>query len=129
MALVLAGNYNNQVEAADYYLGVYHNGQNAYLDSSSIRVTNHYNNGYHSGDTYTCTVKAVWSGSNSYDTVHYEIYVGQTVTLHKNGEKVFQTIRAKDPHYLEKNPVENNLVRYFEKRSEQEWSSVPERIQ
>ena len=52
MALVFAGSQNN-VEAADYYLGVYHNGQEAYLDSSSIRVTNHYNNGYHSGDTYT----------------------------------------------------------------------------
>ena len=60
--------------------------------------------------------------------MHYEIYVGQTVTLIKNGEEVFRTIRAKDPHYLEKNPVENNLVRYFEKRSEQEWNSVPERI-
>ncbi|MBR1647932.1 MAG: hypothetical protein IJ685_14385 [Selenomonadaceae bacterium] len=128
ITLLFAGSYNNCVEAADYYLGVYHSGQEAYLDTSSIRTTNEYTQGWHSGDTYTCTVRAVWSGSNSYSTVNYEVYVGQTVTLYKNGEEVFRTIRAKDPKYLDKNPVEYNLVRYFEKLSQQEWSSVPERI-
>ena len=128
VALLVVGSYNNRAEAADYYLGVYHSGQEAYLDTSSIRTKNEYVNGYHEGDTYTCTVKAVWSGSNSYDVVHYRVYVGQTVTLYKNGEEVFRTIRAKDPNYLEKNPVEHNLVRYFEKLSQQEWSSIPERI-
>ena len=128
ITLLFAGSYNNRVEAADYYLGVYHSGQEAYLDISSIRTTNHYTQGYHSGDTYTCIVKAVWSGSNSYDTVHYEIYVGQTGTLYKNGEKVWQTIRPKDPNYLKNNPVENNLMNYFGRLSQQEWSSVPERI-
>ena len=128
VALLLAGSYDNFAQAADYYLGIYHNGQEAYLDTSSIRTTNHYTQGWHSGDTYTCTVKAVWSGSDSYDTVNYEVYVSQTVTLYKNGIEVYRTIRAKDPNYLEKNPVENNLVKYFEHRSQQEWNSVPERI-
>ena len=84
VTLLVAGNYNNRVEAADYYLGVYRNGQEAYLDTSSIRTKNEYVNGYHEGDTYTCTVKAVWAGSNSYSTVSYEVYVGQTGTLYKN---------------------------------------------
>ena len=73
-------------------------------------------------------MKAVWFGSDNYDIVHYKVYVSQTVTLYKNGVEVFRTIRAKDPRYLEKNPVENNLVRYFARLSQQEWNSVPERI-
>ena len=128
VALLVVSSYNNRVEATDYYLGDYHNGQEAYLDTSSIRTTNEYQNGYHSGDTFTCMVKAVWRGGKSYDAVQYRIYVGQTVTLYKNGEEVYRTIRAKDPNYLKNNPVENNLVRYFEKLSQQEWNSVPERI-
>ncbi len=128
VAFLLVSNYNNFAEAADYYLGVYHSGQEAYLDTSSIRTTNHYTQGYHSGDTYTCIVKAVRPGSSSYDTVHYEIYCGQTVSLDKNGERVWQTIRAKDLNYLEKNPVENNLVKYFSKLTDENWSEVPERI-
>ena len=128
VTFLFVGSYNNLVQAADYYLGVYHSGQEAYLDTSSIRTTNHYNNGYHSGDTYTCDVKAVWSGSGNYDVVRYEVYVGQTVTLIKNGEKVWQTIHPKDRNYLKNNPVENNLVRYFEKLSSQNWNSIPERI-
>ena len=128
VALLVAGSYDNRAEAADYYLGVYHSGQEAYLDTSSIRTKNEYVNGYHEGDTYTCTVKAVWRGSNSYSTVSYEIYVGQTGTLYKNGEKVWQTIHPKDPNYLKNNPVENNLLSYFGRLSQQEWSSVPERI-
>ena len=126
-ALILISRCNS-VEAADYYMGAYHNGQEAYLDSSSIRTKNEYVNGYHDGDTHTCIVKAVWPGSNSYDVVRYEIYVGQTVALYKNGEKVYQTIHAKDPNYLKNNPVENNIVRYFEKLTTQNWNSVPERI-
>ena len=59
VALLLAGSYDNFAQAADYYLGIYHNGQEAYLDTSSIRTTNHYTQGWHSGDTYTCMVKAV----------------------------------------------------------------------
>ena len=128
MLIFLSDIEDNSVEAADYYLGVYHNGQEAYLDTSSIRTTNHYTQGYHSGDTYTCIVKAIWSGSDNYDSVRYEVYCGQTVTLLKNGEEVFRTIRAKDPDYLDNNPVENNLVKYFSQLTIQNWDSIPERI-
>ena len=112
IAFVAIGSYNIRAEAADYYLGVYHSGQEAYLDTSSIRTTNEY--------TYTCDVKAVWAGSDSYDVVHYRVYIGQVVTLYKNGEEVYRTIHAKDPKYLDKNPVEHNLVRYLGKLSQQE---------
>ena len=128
ITLFVFGGYDNRVEAVDYYLGVYHSGQEAYLDTSSIRTRNEYVNGYHEGDTYTCIVKAVWRGSNNYDTVRYEVYVGQTGTLYKNGEKVWQTIHPKDPNYLTNNPVENNLMMYFGKLSQRNWHSIPERI-
>ena len=37
VAFIVIGSHNNFAEAADYYLGVYHSGQEAYLDTSSIR--------------------------------------------------------------------------------------------
>ena len=125
--LTLSG-FQTNAEASDYYLGVYNSGQVAYLDTSSIRIENHYVQGYHEGDTYSCTVKAVWPDSDEYEKIHYEIYVGQTESITKNGEQVWQTIRAKDPNYLEKNPVEASLLRYFYKKHESDWKNTPDRI-
>ena len=126
-ALVCLIFQHSRAEASDYYLGEYPNGQIAYMDTSSIRVTNHYSNGYHDGDTYTCIVKAVDPGSDRYDKVHYEIYVGQTESIKKNGIKLWQTIRG-DAHFLENNPVEAALLKYFEQRHKEDWKKVPERI-
>ncbi len=115
-------------EAAGCYLGTYHDDLEAYLDTSSIRTTNHYDSGCHSGGTHTCSVKAVWFGGGGCNIVNYEVYVGQTVTLCKDGVEVFRMIHAKDPKYLEKNPMEKNLVTYFENLTSRKWSSVPEQL-
>lgn len=127
MALFLMVASQNQTEAADYYLGEYANGQVAYLDTSSIRTENHYVQGYHEGDTYRCTVKAVWLDSNQYDRISYTIYIGQTEMIEKNGTRVYQTMRG--PHnYLDENPVEYALVKYFTKVHTDDWHKVPEHI-
>ena len=129
IVLLVVGSYNNHAEAIDYYLGVYQSGQEAYLDTSSIITKNDYVNGSHRGDNYTCTVKAVYVENNSYDIVHYEVYVGMTVIfLYKNGEEVFRTFHSRKTNYLEENPVEHSLVNYFVKLTEQNWNSVPEHV-
>lgn len=117
----------NQAAAEDYYVGEYHDGRAAYLDTSSIRVENHYTQGYHEGDTYSCVVKAVNSSSGKYDYINYNFYVGQTESIYKNGERVYSTMKG--PHdYLANNPVENKLLKYFYKRHEDDWNKVPKQI-
>ena len=117
-----------QVEAADYYLGEYPDGSVAYLDTSSIRVTTHYSNGCYDGQTYACSVKAVYSNSDQYDRVPYEIYVGQTCSITKNGKRVWHSFRAEDPGYIERNPVEKKLVDYFIQVNKVDSRKVPQQI-
>lgn len=120
---------SNNVEAATYFLGDYPNGSSAYLDVSSITIENNYRNKYHEGDTYRCIVNAYYEGTDEYDVNHYEIYIGQTANIIKNGEKVWQTIRAKNPKYLDENPVERNLLKYLAQKQQREWRYVPEVIE
>ena len=115
------------VEANDIYMGEYHNGQTAYLHTSSIRTENHYVQGYHEGDTYRCSVKAVWPNSDQYEEISYEFYIGQTERIKKNGVQIFQTMRG-PRDFFDKNPVEKKLCAFFYKKHEQEWHTVPERI-
>ena len=97
-------------EAADYYLGVYSNGDTAYLDTDSMRKHDIYTNGYPDGKEYTCNVKSVNPNSNEYTSIQYEIYYGQTITIRKNGDRVFNTIRG--PHdYFDNHPVESALIK------------------
>ena len=98
------------LEASDYYLGVYSNGDTAYLDTDSMRKHDIYTNGYPDGKEYTCNVKSVKPNSNEYTSIQYEIYYGQTITIRKNGDRVFNTIRG--PHdYFDNHPVESALIK------------------
>ena len=108
-------------------MGEYSNGQIAYLDTSSIRTDNHYIQGYHEGDTYNCLVKAVWPDSEQYDVVTYEFYIGQTVGIKKNGKQIYHTMKGA-PNFFDKNPVEKNLCAFFQRKHDQEWNNIPERI-
>lgn len=100
------------VDASDYYLGVYPNGETAYLDTDSVRANDVYHNGYFEGRTYSCNVKSVDYNSDTFTYIQYEIWYGQTATIRKNGNQVFSTMRG--PYdYLEKNPVEQNLMNYI----------------
>ena len=102
----------SNVKAADYYLGVYSNGEVAYLDDSSIRSHEVYSGGELEGREYSCNVKAVNEKTGGFVYIQYEIWCGQTVSISKDGNRVYATIRG--PHnYLENNPVENNLLNYI----------------
>lgn len=97
-------------EAADYYLGVYANGETAYLDTDSMSGHDVYVNGYREGKEYSCRVKSVKQNSNQFTYIKYVIYYGQTMTITKDGNRVFNTIRG--PHdYFDNHPVENNLIK------------------
>lgn len=127
MVLFVQLGNQHDAKAGDIYMGEYSNGQVAYLDTSSIRTDNHYVQGYHEGDTYSCLVKAVWPNSDQYDEVSYEFYIGQTVGIKKNGKQIYHTMKgALD--FFDKNPVEKNLWAFFQRKHEQEWSKIPERI-
>lgn len=104
----------NPVAAEDYYIGEYPDGRGAYFDTTSVRVENHYTQGYHEGDTYSCVVKAVDSSSSKYDYINYEFYIGQTESIYINGERVYSTMKG-PRDYLANNPVENELLKYFYK--------------
>ena len=102
----------SNVKAADYYLGVYPNGEVAYLDDSSIRSHEVYSGGELEGIEYSCNVKSVNEKTRNFVYIQYEIWCGQTASISKDGNRVYATIRG--PHdYLEKNPVENNLLNYI----------------
>ncbi len=97
-------------EAADYYLGVYSNGDTAYLDTDSIQRHDIYTNGYPDGKEFSCNVKSVNPRSNNFTYIQYDIYYGQTITITKDGNRVFNTIRG--PHdYFDTHPVESTLIK------------------
>ena len=126
---VLSIQFSNpsNAQANDIYMGEYSNGQIAYLDTSSIRTQNHYSQGYHEGDTYSCLVKAVWPNTDQYEVISYDFYIGQNISVKKNGQQIYHE-RKSDPRFWDNNPVEKNLCSYFERKHKQEWNKVPKTI-
>lgn len=75
----------SQAEAADYYLGVYEDGREAYLMTETIKWYEEQRNGYLEAQGYTCTVKAV-SRSGNVEKISYKYMYGPQVDgLGKNG--------------------------------------------
>jgi len=106
--------YCGQVEAADYYLGEYESGQAAYLDTDSIRKHEVTQNGYFDHYMYICTVKAVYTNSNEWQPVAYEVTCWSgplTYQLKKNGKILYD--RRTVNEYLKKHRVERNLIEYI----------------
>ena len=127
LAVIISAATFCKAEAADYYLGEYANGTVAYLDTTSIRVTNHYTNGYHDGDTCTCTVKAVNPNSGNFDRISYEVYCGQNASIIKEGVRLFRSLREA-ASFWKNNPVESNLTHYCYDYIDKKSRKVPERI-
>ena len=84
VSLILVGGQYNQVEAADYYVGTYKDGNDAYLMTETIR---HYaatsRDEAYSG-TYDCKVKAVRGRSVTY--IDYHFYVGDDGWYYRNSQ-------------------------------------------
>ena len=99
----------NRAAAADYYLGVYPDGREAYL--TSIRDYEVTRNGYWDHDEYDCHVKAVYKNSGKYDNVSYKVYYGQMgAFMEKDGRSIYD--RHTRETFLQNNPVENNLLKH-----------------
>lgn len=71
-------------EAADYYLGVYEDGREAYLMKETVKWYETHKNGYLESQGYDCTVKAVRNGAVEYIYYRY-MYGPQVDGLRKNG--------------------------------------------
>ena len=119
LCTILIGVQTQSVEAADQYLGVYEDGREAYLDWDTVKYYRDYKGEYIVGEGYTCTVKAVYPGSdrvNEYINYKYK-YGPQTEGLSKNG--VMYYMRQMSELYKKTNHPENQLVitlrNYFKK--------------
>ncbi|MBO6293200.1 MAG: hypothetical protein J6N51_13250 [Selenomonas sp.] len=98
----------NHADAADYYLGEYADGREAYL--TSIRDYEVSRNGYWDHDQYDCSVKAVNKQSGEYETVSYRVFYGQMGPfMEKDGHNLYD--RHTRETFLQNHPVENNLLK------------------
>ena len=109
-ALISIGYQSRTAEAADYYLGVYDDGQEAYLMTETLRFEKYAYEEDGPG-RYYCSVKAVSPRYQNYDTIYYVIDFGQMgAIITKNG-------RAYDRHEMQRvrqqpNSVEMKLIDY-----------------
>lgn len=85
---IFIASHSNIAEAADYYLGVYEDGREAYLMEESIEIFQIYTrNGTPEGHEYQCTVKALNPAkTDDFEYVFYSVYYTQLPTL-KRGDK------------------------------------------
>ena len=83
VTLILVGGQSNQAEAADYYVGTYKDGNDAYLMTETIRHTEAAPGGAYSG-TYDCRVKAVKGSSVTY--IDYHFYIGDDGWYYRNSQ-------------------------------------------
>lgn len=118
LSILLVGSQINKAEASDYYLGVYDNGQKAYLITETLKYSP-YKYEEDGAGKYTCTVKAVFPNSNTFDKVYYEVNFGQMgAVITKNG-------RNYDRHEMvelrkKTNSVEMKLVDFIKYYHQQE---------
>ena len=110
VALISIGFQSRTAEAADYYLGVYDDGREAYLMTDTLRFEKYAYEEDGPG-RYYCSVKAVGSRAQSYDTVYYVIDFGQMgAIITKNGRAYLR----KEMEQVRKQPnsVEMKLIDY-----------------
>ena len=110
-ALISIGYQSRTAEAADYYLGVYDDGKEAYLMTETLRFEK-YAYVEDGPGRYYCSVKAVAPRAQSYDTVYYVIDFGQMGAIAtKNGRPYnrheMQSLRQQP------NSVEMKLINYI----------------
>lgn len=110
LCMFLIGSQSQPVEAADQYLGVYEDGREAYLVWDTVKYYRDYKGEYIVSEGYTCTVKAVYPGSNRVNEyINYKYQYGpQTEGLNKNG--TMYSMRQMSELYKKTNHPENQLV-------------------
>lgn len=74
--LLMDGSFSKQVEASDYYIGKYNDGNEAYLVTDSINETLMSHNGYFDGYRYDCKVKSVFPDTREYYYTEYTFMCG-----------------------------------------------------
>ncbi|WP_027396246.1 hypothetical protein [Anaerovibrio lipolyticus] len=101
--------FQSHIEASDFYLGEYSDGNTAYLMTGSIKESS----GYDGGDRYDCYVKIVIPNADDYETTHYSISYNQVLSMQRDGEYLYTLRTMYD--FFTTHPVEKNLVSYINK--------------
>ena len=91
VTFILVGGQVNQVEAADYYVGTYKDGNDAYLMTETIR---HDNTVARAGIWY-CTVKAV-KGNNAF-YIDYTFYADSEGWKYQNTQGFHAKVTYRTP--------------------------------
>lgn len=90
-------------------MGVYENGQTAYLMTETVQYFKEdFADG---GDGYTCTVKAVDPNSNEFDYIYYKLLWYQSEILTKNGKSY--SLREMQKLYKNPDSVDMKVVLYL----------------
>lgn len=99
-------------EAADYYLGIYEDGREAYLMEEEIEIFDMFSrNGTPEGKEIQCTVKAVNpSNTSDFEYVFYNVTCSQFLGMKKNNEQLYT--RKTQRTFFESHPVEKALADY-----------------
>ena len=112
VALISISFQSSVAEAADYYLGVYDDGREAYLMTETITFTpdKAYPDDF---GKYDCKVKAVNVSSQRYSTIDYAVTYGMM------GPIITKSGRTYDRHEMQRlrqqtNSVEKKLLDYIE---------------
>ncbi len=108
-------------EAADYYLGTYEDGREAYLMDEDIEIFQVYaENGAPIGKEFQCTVKAVNREKESdFEYVFYSVTCTQFLGMQKDGERLYN--RKTQREFFATHIVEKTLADYIAKLYESEF--------
>lgn len=113
--------FYNQVEASDYYIGKYNDGNEAYLVTDTIYETLMSHNGYFDGYKYDCKVKSVFPDSREYYYIDYTFFCNQGIPYWIKDNIEYR--KRSESDY----PVEFALRSYFYKFSQErhpnQWRS------
>ena len=101
-------------EAADYYLGTYEDGREAYLMDEDIEIFQMFSrNGTPEGKEYQCTVKAVNPAKTTdFEYVFYSVTCSQFLGMQQDGEQLYN-LRTQH-EFFESHPVEKALAKYLD---------------
>lgn len=111
LTVIFVGSQCQYAEASDYYLGVYDNGQQAYLVTETIQFAP-YRYKEDGPGYYTCTVKSVDLGARSFSNVSYRIDLGQMGAIFTKNGRTFN--RQEMTNILKQpNSVEMRLLAYI----------------
>lgn len=108
--VIILGSVNNYAAAADHYIGTNSNGQDVYVMTETIKVSQLYTrNGTPEGTEYDLDAKAVYPGESKFGKIHYIVYWTQLAGVNKNGRMLTRHELYGDPNYA----VERELLNFI----------------